>query len=107
MGFNSLLFIPNDQLSTVSRHPEQFAKEVVGACGSMGHGRLPGRFNNFSVPYIGHMDSFGVVGVGGNHAETMLQFHMGAGGHHTDESKHVALLRLAADLGYSVRKKKQ
>ena len=105
MGFNSILFIPNDQLSSVDNHPEQFAKEVSRACGSMGQGRLPGRFNNFRIPYIGHADDMGVVTVGGNHAETVLQFHQGRHGHHSAECKEFLLRRLADSMGFEIRSK--
>lgn len=108
MGFNSLLFIPNDQLSTVDNNPELFAKEVSRACGSMTNGPLPGSFNSFSVPYIAHADDIGLIAVGGNFAESIYQGYMGhTHGHHTNEGRIELLKKAAECYGYRLVKKKQ
>jgi len=104
VGFNSLLFIPNDELSTIQRHPEDFASEVSRACGSLGNGRLPGRFNSFMIPYIGHADNTGVVTVGHNFSECILQTHLREP--HSTADREVELIRKLADSrGYTLRKK--
>lgn len=104
MGFNSLLFIPNDELSTIRRNPVDFADEVARSLGSLDHGRLWGRFHSFSAPYIAHADDIGLVAVGGNYAETIYQGFKGDHNHHTSEGQVELLERLAKSMGYSIKK---
>ena len=113
MGYNSLLFIPNDQLSSIGRNPDGFAWELSAAINlsAVRKGSTPlGReFSSFSIPYCAHADGVGLVAVGGNYAEKIYQgFKSGGPGHdhHTPEGKVDLLKRLAGELGYSVRKKK-
>ena len=105
MGFNSLLFIPNDELDRVTKHPKDFALAVRRSAGSITPGPLGFSFSSFSVPYIGHADTAGLVAVGGNHAQCLVQTMTGRG-HHTDNGKVELLKALANELGYSVRKKR-
>lgn len=109
MGYNSLLFIPNDQVDEAHRDPERFADLLLGAinlsCVTPGPQPLGGRFSDFTIPYCGHADEVAMVAVGGNYAEKLGQWHKGhAHNHHTDEGKLELLKLLAKQLGYSVRK---
>ena len=110
MGYNSLLFIPNDNLDEAHREPERFADALLGAinmsCVEPGPQSLGGRFSDFTIPYCAHADSLGLVAVGGNYAVKVMQTHQGYKHRHCTEEGDVELLKvLAAKLGYSVRKK--
>lgn len=111
MGFNSILYIPNDQLDEINRDPEHFARELTGAinlsCVEPKPTHLHGRFHDFTIPYCSHADAVGLVAVGGNHATKILHTGGRELEHHTDGGQ-IELLRLLADrLGYTVRKKKR
>ena len=110
MGMNSLLFVPNDNLCLVDKYPEEFAKALSGAinlsCVQPKPTALVGAFGDFSIPYCSHTDNVGIVAVGGNFAEPLLETYKGYSHiHHTKEGQVELLKALAERLGYSVRKK--
>ena len=112
MGYNSILFIPNDQLSSVDRNPDGFAYALSSAinrsCVEPGTTDLEREFNQFTIPYCAHADSVGLIAAGGNYAELILQVHQGWNhDHHTEEGQVRLLQQLADKLGYTVNKKRK
>lgn len=112
MGYNSILFIPNDQVDLASREPQKFTDRLIGAinmsCVNPGPQSLEGQFYDFTIPYCAHADNVGLVAVGGNFAENVLQTHQGhSHTHHTEEGQIELLKRWADKLGYTVRKKRK
>ena len=110
MGFNSVLFITNDNLDTIDKHPKEFAREIIRGvnmtCVDPTPLDLSGRFSNFSIPYCRHADDIGLIAVGGNYAETVYQGHKGwSHDHHTKEGQVDLLKSFAESMGYSIRKK--
>lgn len=110
MGYNSLLFIPNDQVDQAQRDPERFCDLLLGAinlsCVNPEPQDLGGRFSDFTIPYCSHADNVGLVAVGGNYAVKAGEFHKGySHDHHTHEGRVELLKHWAARLGYEVKKK--
>lgn len=107
MGFNSVLFVCNDALDTITRDPEGFAREIVGRMGSIGTGEFGfgNHANAFSIPHVAHADEIALIAVGGNYATKLVSHFHRSLGHHTEEGQ-LELLRVWADkLGYGLRKK--
>ena len=110
MGYNSLLFIPNDQVDEAHRDPERFADLLLRAinmsCVEPGPQSLGGRFSDFTIPYCAHADDVGLVAVGGNFAEKIMQTNQGhSHTHHTREGQVELLKHLAKRLGFTVKRK--
>jgi len=112
MGHNTAVLILNDAINGVQEDPKGFADALMDAWHKFQHTHVPTDFcignhsNGGTVFHESHADVTGVYAIGGNHTSKLYTGYNG-GRHHTDEDRVKLLKELAAEMGYTITKKRK
>lgn len=104
MGFNTSVVILNDGLGDIVNNPERFVRELLDAIRGFGYVNHPYITGDTKVISVTHADTKVIISVGGNCGDTLGMVH-GVRNDGTHESRLEMIRQVAADLGYSLRKK--
>jgi len=112
MGHNTAVLILNDAIHGVQEDPKAFADNLMRAWGLFQRTGNPTDFaignhvNGGTVFHEAHADVTGVYAIGGNHTSKLFTVYNG-GNHHTDDDRVKLLKELAAEMGYTITKKRK
>lgn len=112
MGFNTAVLILNDAIDGIEKDPTDFAQNLMRAWGKFQHTGNPTDFaignhvNGGTVFHNSHADVTAVYAIGGNHTSKLHTVYNG-GRHHSDEDRVKLLKEFAAEMGYTITKKRK
>ena len=115
MGFNTGVLILNDSMDGITEKPEEFAANFMAAFHAFNdlsnHGkpqffRVGNCVNGGTIFHMAHADVTSAYAIGGNCTSKLATGYNG-GKHHTDADKLDLLKQIAAELGYTVSKKRK